>query len=152
MPLEPYRIVKLSETKSDMQSEDQLVDEDWSMDVNVFDELHPDHDEYGQSSELSQGEPSQMRNKNNILNRTHAGMTLEETYAALDMRESYLQRHTSSVAQHSETTTLQMKEFGTKTDKVWRADAANLFSDCDSLSGLTEEIYRKNVSFKPLVQ
>jgi len=41
-------------------------------------------------------------------------MTLEEAYVAYDMRESFLQKHVSSIAIDADTTELETKDFKTK--------------------------------------
>lgn len=58
-------------------------------------------------------------------------MTLSEAYIAYDMRESFLQRQASSLAQQAETTELATKDFTTKSINMWKTDELSLYpSDC----------------------
>ena len=67
-----------------MAAEEQL--NDWTMEV-VEDDLEPVYDEYDFAGELVPAKPNQV---NGLLNKTSAGITVEEAYIAYDMRESYL--------------------------------------------------------------
>lgn len=151
MPLEQYRIAKVSEAKNELQQED-FMEEDWSMDVNVLeDDPNPVYDEFAHSGDLVPARTSQLHTQNNILNRTHSGVTLEEAYVAFDMRESYLQRHASPLARYSDTTDLQMKDFATKTNNMWKTDEAGLFPDfasCASQNSPSENMFQDKVSLK----
>lgn len=149
MPLDEYRIAKVSEAKSELQQE-YFVEEDWSMDVNVLDDPDPVYDEFAHSGDLVPARQSQLHTQNSILNRTHSGVTLEEAYVAFDMRESYLQRHASPLARYSDTTDLHMKDFATKTNNMWKTDEAGLFPDfasCASKNSPTENMFQDKVSF-----
>lgn len=55
-----------------------------------------------------------VRPPTSIVNKTHNSMTLEEAYVAYDMRESFLQKHVSSIAVDADTTELETKDFKTK--------------------------------------
>jgi hypothetical protein len=54
--------------------------------------------------------------------------SLADTYLALDMRESYLQRQTASlISGQPESTFLTTNDFQTKTCNVWRSDDPDIF-------------------------
>jgi hypothetical protein len=54
--------------------------------------------------------------------------SLADTYLALDLRESYLQRQTASlISGQPESTFLTTNDFQTKTCNVWRSEDPDLF-------------------------
>jgi len=60
------------------------------------------------------------------------------------MRESYLQRHASPMARYSDTTELQMKDFATKTNNMWKTSETGLYPDfanCSSQKGHSENMF-----------
>jgi hypothetical protein len=143
MPLEQYRMARVSEAKNQLLPQQQHVDEDWSMDVNTEEnDLRPAYDEYAFSGDLVPAKPSQVlppHQGNGILNRTSSGITLEEAYVAFDMRESYLQRHASPMALYSDTTDLYMKDFATKTSKVWKTNETALYPEYSSCASQPDQ-------------
>jgi len=69
---------------------------------------------------------------NPVINQTHTGMTLQDAYVAFDMRESYLQRHASSLALEAEMTELQTKDFTTRSCNMWKSDDMSLYPEAGS--------------------
>lgn len=94
---------------------------------------------------------------NPIMNQTHAGITLEDAYVAFDMRESYLQRHASSLGMESEMVELQTKDFSTRSCNVWKSDEMSLYPESGSCGDPDsdaefddQEDLQQKVSYQPI--
>ena len=108
---------------------------DWSIEVldDASYDAGYDVDQYAMDHVPSTGKaaPPAHPTATSIVNRTTAGagMSIEELNAAFDMRESYLQRHSSPVGKYSDQTDLKINDFSTSTKNMWRSDDLGLFPD-----------------------
>ena len=75
-------------------------------------------------------------------------MTLEEAYVAFDLRESFLQRHSSPMAMQADSTELNMKDFKTKSCNVWKTDDMSLFPQEVTTCANSDNIYQEKVSIR----
>lgn len=152
MPLEQLRVAKVSEAR-DNDLPENLYDYDnvsehnseWSFEQDA--QFNPSFDEYDFHGDLVPAKPETVRYENRILNRTVAGLTLEEAYIAYDMRESFLQRHASPLANQSDTMELQTKDFMTRSSNIWKTDDMSLYPEPGSCDESTVNIYEERVSF-----
>lgn len=135
MPDEQFRVARVSEAKNDLTAESFTVEEDlddgevedWTLEQDLM-------KEYNFAGELVPARPNSISSPaswsgNSILNRTSTGVTLEEAYVAYDMRESFLQRHASSMVMQADRTELVTKDFTTKSCNMWRTDDMALYPD-----------------------
>ena len=62
--------------------------------------MKPTYSEYDFPGDMVPANPADLirETMNPVMNQTHTGLTLSDAYVAFDMRESYLQRHASSLA------------------------------------------------------
>ena len=144
----------MADAKHELNADDFIssVDESWDIEASVED-LHAPFSEYDFEGNLVPVKPSELQAEqaasSSIMNRTNAGITLEEAYWAFDMRESYLQRHASPMGMQADTTELQMKDFTTKSCNIWKSEAeAEIDLDCmDAESNdKSRNIYQERVS------
>jgi len=58
--------------------------------------------------------------------------SLEEAYIAFDLRESYLQRQSNSLAAQADSIYLETEDFATKTDNMYRSDDLSIYPNQSS--------------------
>ena len=95
-------------------------------------DIQPVFDEYDFNGDFVPVKPSDVvMSAADILNRTHCmpGINYQDALAAYDLRESYMQRHLSSLASQAESTELNAKDFNTQSCNVWKTDDASLYPD-----------------------
>jgi len=121
MQMEQFRETRVSDAKNDLQLDtfEVVEGDDWPSLYNALDSDYVD--EYASAGDFVPANPEQVR-PTNIVNRTNTGMTLEEAYVAYDMRESFIQRHVSSMGMQADQTELETKDFKTKSCNQWRSN------------------------------
>lgn len=116
----------------------------WSIDVNLNEV--PQIEEMPFSGDYAPAKPEQVHPSTRIMNRTSAGLTLDEAFVAFDLRESFLQRHASPMAMHAEATDLETKNFATKSVNMWSSPDQSLQPanrSCAAEGNIYEEKYSR---------